>query len=325
MLETAAVQLQRVLLLIPHLVDGKEHSLDEVAAVAGTTRDELMSDFLSISERFDVPGAFVEGVAIFVEENVVSVTASHFHRPMRLTMSELSALELGLTILRRGRTPAEQAPIDRALERLRLTVSGLDAADPHEGTRYADLAEAGSATHLSTLRSAIREHRKVRIRYRSGVATEGTIRDVSPYSLVFAEQMWYVVSVNESGSERYFRLDRIEDIEPLAELFVPDAAVSSHLHETSRAFRSDTAARMTVRYSSRVARWVAEREGKKLASDGSLTMEHVVADEAWAIRHVLQYGADAVILEPEELRRKMVETLASARAAAAVSAVRGSS
>jgi len=309
--ETAAVQLQRVLTLIPHVADGDEHSVDEIAAVVGTTKEELMSDFLSLSERFDVPGAFVEGVAIYLEENTVSVTASHFHRPMRLTMSELTALELGLSLLRRSRTPAEHAPIDRALERLRQTVSRLDAADPHEGLRYAELSDAGSAAHLSVMRSAIRHHQKVRIRYRAGGATESTVRDVSPHALLFAEQMWYVAAANDDGEPRFYRLDRIESVEQLAERFEPDASAMSRVLESGRAFDSDSERRMTVRYSPRVARWVAEREGKELASDGSLTMEHVVADDSWAIRHVLQYGPDAEILEPESLRAMIREKLES--------------
>jgi predicted DNA-binding transcriptional regulator YafY len=73
---------------------------------------------------------------------------------------------------------------------------------------------------------------------------------------------------------------------------------------------------MTVRYSPRVARWVAEREGLELAADGSLTMEHPVADEAWAVRHVLQYGPDAEVLVPETMRHLILERLRLAAARA---------
>ena len=57
-----------------------------------------------------------------------------------------------------------------------------------------------------------------------------------------------------------------------------------------------------MRYSPRIARWIAEREGKSLADDGSLTMEHPLADRDWAVRHVLQYGPDVTVLEPAEVR-----------------------
>ena len=152
--DTAAAQLRRVLHLIPRLADGKDHSVDDVASEANTTTAQLMSDFASISERFDAPGGFVDGVSILVDNRMVSMVGSHFHRPMRLTMRELCALELGLMLLRRSRTPAEQAPIDRALVRLRQTVSRVPANDRHEGTRYADLANAGVISQRAAIDKA---------------------------------------------------------------------------------------------------------------------------------------------------------------------------
>jgi predicted DNA-binding transcriptional regulator YafY len=66
---------------------------------------------------------------------------------------------------------------------------------------------------------------------------------------------------------------------------------------------------MTVRYSPRIARWIAEREGRTLDQDGSITIEHPMADEHWAVRHVLQYGPEAEVLEPESLRDAVHERL----------------
>jgi predicted DNA-binding transcriptional regulator YafY len=64
-----------------------------------------------------------------------------------------------------------------------------------------------------------------------------------------------------------------------------------------------------VRYSPRIARWISEREGRALEPDGSLIMEHPLADLDWAVRHVLQYGPDAEVLGPPEVRRAIVERL----------------
>ena len=72
---------------------------------------------------------------------------------------------------------------------------------------------------------------------------------------------------------------------------------------------SDTSRTMTVRYSPRVARWMAEREEATLAADGSLTIAHPLADDAWAVRHVLQYGPDAEVLEPASIRETIVAHL----------------
>jgi predicted DNA-binding transcriptional regulator YafY len=311
MSDTAAAQLKRVLDLIPRLADGEEHPIGDVAAAAGLTEEQVLRDLASISERFDTPGGFVEGVSILVEEDTVCVNAREFHRPMRLTMPELCALELGLVMLRRERTPAEHASIDGALARLRQAISEVPSNDRHEGTRWADLAGAGSAEHLSAIRAAIGRRRRIALGYRSGAATESTVRDLSPHALVYAEHTWYLVASAEDGTMRFFRLDRVESVRVLEETCERDEGAAVRVQEAGRAFRSDTARRMTVRYSPRIARWVAEREGLALADDGTLTMEHPVADDSWAVRHVLQYGPDAEVLAPAELRALLARRLAS--------------
>ena len=321
MADTAAEQLKRVLHLIPRLADGEEHPIDVVAAEAGRSRGELLVDLESLSERFDAPGGFVEGVSIFIESGMVCVNASHFHRPMRLTMPELCALELGLMLVRRERTPAERAPVDRALERLRRTISCVPSNDRHEGTRYADLSAAGSVEHLALIRSAVSGRHKLSLRYRAGGATESTTRVICPRSIVFSEQMWYLIATGEDDAMRIFRLDRIEAVERLDATFEPDAEIVARVTESNRAFVADTATRMRVRYSPRIARWVSEREGMPLDADGGLTMEHPVADDSWAVRHVLQYGPDAELVEPPELRALVIERLS---ALSALSALGGS-
>src|SRR5688572_18197274 len=100
----AADQLKRLLTLIPRLADGDEHSVDDIATIVGISREQLIDDLGSLVNRFDIPGGFVEGVQIYHEGDSVSVVTQHFLRPMRLTMSELCALELGLAIIRSERT-----------------------------------------------------------------------------------------------------------------------------------------------------------------------------------------------------------------------------
>ena len=66
---------------------------------------------------------------------------------------------------------------------------------------------------------------------------------------------------------------------------------------------------LTVRYSPGIARWIAERDGGLLETDGSALRTMPLADREWAIRHVLQYGPDAQIVSPVELREELRERL----------------
>ena len=312
MSETAAEQLRRILHLLPHVADGEEHALEEVAALAGTSPDTLLSDLTSLVERFDAPGGFVEGVQIYLGGGGVSVVSSHFLRPMRLTMPELCALELGLSVLRSSAAPDELGPIDRALERLRRTVAELPSNERHAELRHAELAFAGRAQHLAAVRSSVVARRKLSIVYRGGAsAAPPAARVIRPYALIYASGTWYAAAFCErSEAMRFFRVDRIEGAQPLDATFEPPAELDiAALLASGRAFRAESAPAMTVRYSPRVARWIAEREGRPLAADGSLTLEHPVADPQWAVRHVLQYGPDAEVVAPAGIRRLVAERL----------------
>jgi predicted DNA-binding transcriptional regulator YafY len=109
--DTASAQLRRILHLIPQLGDGEPHPIAEIVERAGVDRKVLLKDIRTISERFDTPGGFIEGLQIYLGPDTVSVHPNHFLRPMRLTRAELCALELGLAMLRMERPLEEGLPV----------------------------------------------------------------------------------------------------------------------------------------------------------------------------------------------------------------------
>lgn len=313
-MDTAAAQLRRILHLIPTLADDREHSIDEVARLAGVSRKVLVSDLKSLSQRFDDPGGFVEGVSIFIEKERVSVHANHFLRPMRLTRQEIAALELGLAMLRGERPPEEQRAIDGARERLSAAAAELpdDARAAHETWRVGEplVVYETDADHRAVLRTAVTESRKARIVYHKAADAEAAARVVCPHALVFAVGMWYVVAhCEESGGLRFFRMDRVEEVELLDDTFVRTDGFSVDDVVNGPMFRAEETRAVTIRYSPGIARWIAEREGRALAEDGSLTMELACADTDWAVRHVLQYGPDAEVVGPDDVRERVREVL----------------
>lgn len=314
MTDTAAGQLARILHLIPRLADGEAHDLAEVARSAGVERAVVLRDIQSISERFEAPGGFVEGLQIFLDaDGKVSILPNHFLRPMRLTRGELSALELGLAMLRGERPAEEHAAIDGARERLRAAIARLPADEPGD-LRVASLAVAGSLDRLRALRQAHRSGQKVRLTYRKGGEESASHRVICPYAIVFTSGMWYAVAHCESSDGvRFFRLDRVDEVELLEARYTrpKDFSVDDVMPD-GKAFHAEDVRTLRLRYSPAIARWIAEREGKALADDGSLTLEHPLADTDWAVRHVLQYGPDVTVLEPADIRdavRRRLETM----------------
>lgn len=316
MTETASKQLRRVLQIIPEIADGNEHNLTEVATRAGVASDVLLSDLKSLADRYGAPGGFVDGMQIYIGPNTVAVTSDHFLRPMGLTIHELGALELGLAILRAERPPDETPVIDRARERLRNVIARLPDNGGDFERRFAELAPTEGLPYLDELRKALRDHHKARITYRRAGAESATTRVVRPYAIVPASGMWYAVAYCEdSEGLRVFRMDRVEALTSMPDTYeIPATFSVSEALQAGKGLQVDTpASGMKVRYSPNVARWIAEREGVSPDSDGSLTIEHPLADADWGMRHVLQYGPDAEILEPQSLRDEIANKLSAMR------------
>jgi predicted DNA-binding transcriptional regulator YafY len=229
---------------------------------------------------------------------------------MRLTASELGALELGLAMLRAERPPDERRAINSALERLRKAMVEAPA-DALAVPREATLGSPEHAELLTRVREAHDAREKIRIRYRAGSRSEASERVVHPYVLVVASGRWYLVAYCESsGGLRSFRFDRMEHVERLAERYeIPATFLVEEFLQDHKVLHVGEPRAMRVRYSPRVARWIAEREGATPDADGSLTMEHPLADVQWGVRHVLQYGPDAEVLEPSDVRQAVVERL----------------
>jgi proteasome accessory factor C len=300
----AAAQLRRLLQLIPEVADGQEHRIDALSERLGVGRATMLRDLNALADRFDDPGGFVEGVQIFLDEDSLSLTTDHFRRPMRLTLAELSAVELGLSLLRSERSPEEHAVLDRARNRLGRVLAQMPADALPVALREASLGSEGDAATLASVRRAMRARRKLRLSYRSSQAHASTDRVICPYAPVFASGAWYLVARCErSDGLRVFRLDRVEGVTELEEPYeLPaDIPLEEFVHE-GKVFHGEPGEHVRIRYAPAIARWIAEREGRKVAADGSLTLDHPLADTAWAVRHVLQYGPDAQVLEPAEVR-----------------------
>ena len=319
MTQDAAQQLRRLLHLIPMLADGEAHSLHEVAELTGEDADDVLKDMRSLSLRYGDPGGFVPDLEIYLEATQVSMRTNHFTRPMRLTAPELCALQLGLAMLRREQVPEEQDTADAARRRLSAALAKLPAEGPGAGpvaapmdrVHHLDFAAPGDRAQLAALRRGVRERRKLRLTYRRADAVESTTRVICPYGLVASHGAWYVVAhCDDRNAIRIFRLDRIERSELLDARFeVPASFSLDDIVHDGKVIDVDEPTTLRVRYSPRVARWIAEREHMALDADGSLTLDHPLADTAWAVRHVLQYGADAEVLEPERTRREVERRL----------------
>lgn len=171
----------------------------------------------------------------------------------------------------------------------------------------------GEDETLALLADAARDRERCRIRYARPGDAAPSERGVAPYRLVYAEGRWYLLAHDDaSGEVRIFRVDRVASAARTADRFeVPEGFDPAEFIRGDRVFRADEEVRARVRYSPHIASWILERRpaGAERAPDGSVVITHDVADARWLVQHVLQYGPDAEVLDPPELRRAVAALL----------------
>jgi proteasome accessory factor B len=164
--------------------------------------------------------------------------------------------------------------------------------------------------------NATQERRLVEFDYRRSIVDEPTRRRLQPWGVVRFSGRWYVVGWDvDREAERVFRLSRVVgDARPVgaADAFVvPEGADVGAVTRRLAPQPAAQAAVVLVRPGSGHAlRRAASSTTSTIGPDGEtwdrLVLERVPAD---LVGEVLVLGADAVLMEPAELRRDLVARL----------------
>jgi proteasome accessory factor C len=315
---TAEARLRRLLHVIPAAGRSEGAPLAELAAALDTSTRRILEDLKQVTERaYYHPGGWPDDVNILIDPDRVRVFhATGLERPTRLDATETLCLAIAL----RGGLAAARLPDgDHRLALLKRAEAHLGAGawsvegDPH----HAQDRAPDPAGIRETLFAAARSRRPCAIVYARAGSPDVDPRVVHPYVMALAQGSWYVVgwcAVKEGM--RVFRVDRIlEAAEAEGAFEVPeDFRVGDYVAD-ARVYRAEQDDEVPVRYSPRIARWVRERAandgiGWTDEPDGSLVLRHRVADPHWVVSHALQYGPDAEILGPPELRAMVRDVVA---------------
>ncbi len=324
-------QLLRLLQAFPLMADEPQLSMEALAQRLRTTVKTLRNDLAAL-DRDDVPAAWTESVELHIGPGIVSMRSSHFKRPPRLTRPEIAALELGLGMLAQEVAAEErgivrgvrsklteaaaevvETVVDRRRAQQRLITSGTEDVQAEMTRVAAEPARTLELDTLAALHRAMERSVAVDITYHRPDEPTPRMRRVHPYVIVRAEANLYLVGYCErAATVRVFRLDRVVTAADTTQRFETPVGFSvESVLQGGRVFARDDAEldELVIRYSAEVARWIAERDNVGLSADGSVTIRYPLADTAWAVRHVLQYGPDATVVAPDGVREEVTRTL----------------
>jgi predicted DNA-binding transcriptional regulator YafY len=171
--------------------------------------------------------------------------------------------------------------------------------------------------HLAAIAAAVWEDQRIEIRYRRSGATETDIRHLDPFGLVLKAGTWYLVA-RRDGEMRTYRVSRVDDVKVLDESFDRPAGfdLARYWSATVAEFEANAPAVEVIVITSqpgfeRLQR-MARYGGRALRSHEPLDDDRTrvrFAFESYddAYIDLLSLGAEVEVLEPEDLRTRIVE------------------
>jgi proteasome accessory factor C len=239
--------------------------------------------------------AQVKGEEVLVGKELYGDT---FRAPPRLTPLEARAIRLALEFV--GPTIAADArtPLERVRAKLEETFGQFalpQPPEPHE--------RAGEADLVATLSEAIHERRLVELEYLKEEEAEPSRHVVEPYKLERRLPNWYIHTWDRTRkAERSFRLDRMRSASLSPERFEPRAGFDPAELRGARVSR--------VWYSPAIARFQVERGATPL-EDSAALRETPVGSVDWLVGEIFSHRGEAIVLGPEDLRRRISERAAA--------------
>jgi predicted DNA-binding transcriptional regulator YafY len=243
--------------------------------------------------------------------------AERFELPgLWLNSEELHALLAAQQLLARssgGMLSSALAPLQQRVEKLLDAQSG-GKRWPLERVRVIPHRTRRMDEHVfRSVASAVLERRRLTFDYRARTTDENTQRTVSPQRLTHYRDNWYLDAWDEDRDGlRSFSVDRISAPRRLdtAARDIDAATLDAHLAGSYGIFSGAPKGWATIRFSARAARWVADehwhsqQQGRFLA-DGRYELKLPYSVPRELLMDVLQYGADAEIVEPKALREQL--------------------
>lgn len=206
----------RLFEIIQILRDGKLHRAKDIASRLEVSTRTIYRDMDTLVAS-GVPVEGERGVGYMVREQITLP-------PLTLTPEELEALNLGMAIVAEAADPELKAAAQSLAGKVDavLPAETIAEADTWKFAVYPFADAARGFAHMPTLRAAIKARQKLSLRYQriDGTLTQRIIR---PLHMEYWGRIWTLTAWCETrGDFRVFRVDLIEEVTALPELFVDE-------------------------------------------------------------------------------------------------------
>ncbi len=180
-------------------------------------------------------------------------------------------------------------------------------------------AKAYSNDFFQILCRALLTRQSVEMAYYSRPTDSSSERRISPQRLIYYRDNWYLDAwCHLRQGLRSFSIDAIQTVEIVEEaaLEIDDAMLDRELESGYGIFSGEHTLRAVLRFSPKIARWVSretwhsEQIGEH-DDDGFYRLSLPYSQDTELLMDILKYGPEVEVLEPAELRLKVVDRVQS--------------
>lgn len=238
-----------------------------------------------------------------------------------ITEGELLAFFLSVEIAKRYLGTAFEKPLRSAVEKITAGLKGQVEVNLKELQEWYVLAPPSVVLVreelLLDLHRAIKQRRRIRMRYFTASRGCWQVRVVEPYHLYNLRGDWYLIAFDHlRGAMRVFHAGRISEWEVLPQTFVrdPQFSVEEWMAQAFVAERGEEPVEVAIRFDPYQARYIRERRWHPTQSieelpDGGLILRFSTGGLEEVKRWVMGYGSHAEVLKPSSLREAVKEEI----------------
>jgi proteasome accessory factor C len=292
---SAERRLQRLIVMVPWVMNADGPSVEEVCERFDMTENELASDL----EMLFLCGLYPFTPDTLIEADIMGGrvwirSADAFTAPPRFTGEEAVALFAAASTVAALPGNEDNTVLQHALGKLAVAL-GLDDDD------IVDITLAPTVTsQLDEVRRAIRDHLELELDYYSYGKDSWKRRTFQPHRVFNSEGQWYVIGLDRAIEEtRNFRLDRMRNVVVTDTHFDPPSKLPEP--RTYEPRPDDPAVVLELEPA---GRWVLEQyptEASDVRVDGTATVTLRISEQAWLERLLLRLGSHARVVSGDQV------------------------
>jgi len=175
--------------------------------------------------------------------------------------------------------------------------------------------------YFQTISQALLTRRRLQIHYYSRPQDDVSVRDISPQRLVYYRDNWYLDSwCHWREALRSFSVDAIKRVEILQQTTknIDELYLDQELASGYGIFSGADTRQAVLRFSPRIARWVSRelwhpQQQSHYDDSGYNILQIPYSQDTELLMDILKYGAEVEVLEPPDLRQKIIDHIEAMR------------